>query len=230
MIRVRRIDTPKARAAVRALEVAKENNRSYNMPEVNAALTEMFRGKCYVCENKEGISSFQIEHLIPHRGDVDLKYDWNNLFWSCAHCNNIKNDKYDPILDCSQVDVDHKIAFRKRGYFGTEEELEFVALENNIEIENTIQLLHDVYYGSTPQKRLEATNIRRSLRQNVSKFKELIREYEEAQEYEKDDLKYAIRKEIEASAAFAAFKRWLLWDNRERYQELIQFCDLPILN
>ena len=169
----------------------------------------------------------QIEHLIPHRGDVELKYDWNNLFWSCAHCN---NDKYDPILDCSQVDVDHKIAFRKRGYFGIDEELEFVALENSIEIENTIQLLHDVYYGSTPQKRLEATNIRRSLRQNLSKFKELIREYEEAQEYEKDDLKYAIRKEIEASAAFAAFKRWLLWDNRERYQELIQFCDLPILN
>lgn len=46
MIRVRRIDTPKARAAVRALEVAKENNRSYNIPEVNAALTEMFKGIC----------------------------------------------------------------------------------------------------------------------------------------------------------------------------------------
>lgn len=91
-----------------------------------------------------------------------------------------------------------------------------------------MRLLYDVYYGSTPQKRLEATNIRRLLRQNLSKFKELIREYEEAEEYEKEDLKYAIRKEVEASAAFAAFKRWLLWDNRERYQELIQFCALPV--
>lgn len=227
MIRVRRIDTPTARVAIRALEAAKENDRGYNMPEVNAALTEMFRGKCYICEN-DNITSYQIEHLIPHRGDIDLKYDWNNLFWSCAHCNNIKNDQYDPILDCSQVDVDQKIAFRKRGYFGTEEALEFTALEDSIEVDNTIRLLYEVYNGSTPQKRMEATNIRRALRKSLSNFKELIREYEEAQEYEKEDLKYAIRKEVKASAAFAAFKRWLLWDNRERYQELIQFCELTI--
>ena len=82
----------------------------------------MFHGKCYICENKEGISSFQIEHLKPHRENADLKYDWNNLFWSCAHCNNIKNAKYDPILDCTQVEVDRKIAFRKEGYFGIQKD------------------------------------------------------------------------------------------------------------
>lgn len=53
-------------------------------------------------------TSFQIEHLIPYRGDVELKYDWNNLLWACAHCNNIKLDKYDPIIDCTKEDVEKK--------------------------------------------------------------------------------------------------------------------------
>ena len=159
MIRYHRNDTDKARKAVAALKKAKASNSGCNTPEVNAALAEMFHGKCYICENKEGISSFQIEHLNPHRGDTELMYDWNNLFWSCAHCNNIKNAKYEPILDCSQVDVDRKIAFRKEGYFGRNEKYRFIALEESDEIKNTVALLQEAYYGSTPQKILEATNI-----------------------------------------------------------------------
>lgn len=113
MIKFSRNDTDKAKAAVRSLCKAKASNTTYNTPEVNAALVEMFHGKCYICENKRA-SSFQIEHLRPHKSNVDLKYDWNNLFWSCAHCNNLKNAGYEPILDCSQVDVDLKVAFAKK--------------------------------------------------------------------------------------------------------------------
>lgn len=183
MIKFSRNDTDKAKAAVRSLSKARGSNQTYNTPEVNAALAEMFHGKCYICENKESVS-FQIEHLRPHKGDVDLKYDWKNLFWSCAHCNNIKNAKYEPILDCSQVDVDLKIAFRKKGYFGTKETYEFVALEDSIEINNTVELLYMAYYGNTAQKKLEAANIRRALRRNLSDFKNMIREYEEAEEFD----------------------------------------------
>ena len=226
MIRYHRNDTDKARKAVAALKKAKASNSGCNTPEVNAALAEMFHGKCYICENKEGISSFQIEHSNPHRGDTELMYDWNNLFWSCAHCNNIKNAKYEPILDCSQVDVDRKIAFRKEGYFGRNEKYRFIALEESDEIKNTVALLQEAYYGSTPQKILEATNIRRSLRRNLSDFKNLVREYEEAEDYDKEDIRCAIRREVGQGAAFAAFKRWLLWDNQEKYQELLQFCGL----
>lgn len=226
MIRYTRNDTEKAREAVVALEEAKASNGSYNTPEVNAALAEMFHGKCYICENKEGISSFQIEHLKPHRGNADLKYDWNNLFWSCAHCNNIKNAKYEAILDCTQVDVDRKIAFRKEGYFGKDEKYRFIALEESEEIKNTVGLLQEAYYGSTPQKRLEAINIRRSLRRNLSDFKNLVRDYEEAEDYDKEDIRCRICREVGQGAAFAAFKRWVLWDNQEKYKELLQYCGL----
>lgn len=107
----------------------------------------MFHRKCYICENKSA-SSFQIEHLRPHKRNADLKYDWNNLFWSCAHCNNLKNAGYEPILDYSQVDV-------------------------------------------------------------------------EAEEYDKEDLRYLIRAEVSTGSSFTAFKRWLLWDHKDRYGEVL---------
>ncbi len=185
----------------------------------------MFHRKCYICESKE-CSSFQIEHLMSYKRNVELKYDWNNLFLSCAHCNNIKSAKYEPILDCTQIDVDSKIAFRKKGHFGSDEVYEFQAMEDGIEIQNTIELLNEIYHGKTEQKKLEAVQIRQKLRRDLYEFKIMIREYEEAEETDKEDLKYAIRKEVGAGAAFAAFKRWLLWDNRRRYEQLLQFCGL----
>lgn len=60
---------------------------------------------CYICENKQ-ITSYQIEHLAPHHGNMDLKFDWNNLFLACAHCNNAKLDKFDPIIDCTKENVE----------------------------------------------------------------------------------------------------------------------------
>lgn len=72
MIKVERKLTDKAQKAIESLEEAKAKNASYNTLEVNSALREMFHGKCYICENKE-ITSYQIEHLIPYRGNKELK-------------------------------------------------------------------------------------------------------------------------------------------------------------
>lgn len=73
MIKFIRSDTKKAQAAIKVLQTAKEKDSGYNKPEVNEALMEMFRGKCYICENKDSISSYQIEHLKPHRGNLEVK-------------------------------------------------------------------------------------------------------------------------------------------------------------
>ena len=45
MIKFSRLDTDKARAAVASLQKAKAAKESYNTPEVNAALADMFCGK-----------------------------------------------------------------------------------------------------------------------------------------------------------------------------------------
>lgn len=224
MIKFERKDTKKAQQAKEALQVAKQRKSTYNVPEVNAALVEMFYGKCYICENKES-TSCQIEHLVPHRENIDLKYDWNNLFWSCAHCNNIKSDKYEPILDCTSQDIDKLIAFRKSGYFGIEEQLEFEMLSDSEAVKNTVNLLYDVYYGTTPQKKIEAKVIRKKLRNELHKFKEFVREYQEAEGEEKEDLLIWIKKELKTSSAFTAFKRWLIRDNKEYYPDLAELLN-----
>ena len=66
MIKIERKQTAKTQKAIASLQQAKIKKRSYNTPEVNAALSEIFHGKCYICESK-GITSYQIDHLIPHR-------------------------------------------------------------------------------------------------------------------------------------------------------------------
>ncbi len=224
MIKVERKSSEKAEKAIESLRREKARSGSYNTPEVNAALREMFHGKCYICENKQ-IKSYQIEHLVSHRGNADLKYDWNNLFLACAHCNNTKLDKYEPIIDCTKENVEALIAFRRTGYFGTDEKLLFEKLDDRIEVENTIKLLQEVYYGSTPQKKMESTILRRMLRKELSAFKEYVREYHEAEDEEKEDLKYLLQKELRDSSPFAAFKRWLIRDNREVYAELLGYIE-----
>lgn len=207
------------------MQKAKASKSTYNTPEVNAALLEMFHGKCYICENKQ-ITSYQIEHLYPHHGNMDLKYNWENLFLSCAHCNNTKLDKYDPILDCTKENVEKRIAFRKRGYFGIEEELIFEALDADEETINAQKLLQEVYYGATPQKKIEAKILRRTLRKELSEFKEYVREYQEAEGEEREDLRYLLKQQLGDSSPFAAFKRWLIKDNKETYQELLAYIHL----
>lgn len=222
MIKINRRKTDKVKSAIASLQRAKEQNGSYNTPEVNSALWEIFHGKCYICENKQA-TSYQIEHLQSHQGNIDLKNDWNNLFLSCTHCNNTKLNKYEPILDCTKDNVDELIAFRKRGYFGTDEELEFEVLDLTQPILNTKRLLEEVYYGSTPQKKMEAKILRKVLRKELSKFKEYVREYLEADGEDKEDLKYLVKQQIADASPFAAFKRWLIRDNREYLRELADF-------
>lgn len=224
MIKVERKMTEKVKKAIDSLEMQKAKNGSYNTSEVNAALREIFHGKCYICENKQ-ITSYQIEHLTPHHGNTALKYDWNNLFLACAHCNNTKLEKFDPIIDCTKENVEELIAFRKEGYFGTDEKLLFEILDDRVETQNTVRLLQEVYYGSTPQKKMEATILRRILRKELSEFKEYIREYREAEGEEKEDLMFQLQRQLRDSSPFAAFKRWLIRDNKEAYPELSVYIE-----
>lgn len=224
MIKIERKVTEKAQRAIMALQEARRRNSTYNTPEVYAALQELFHGKCYICENKDS-TSYQIEHLYPHGENADLKYDWNNLFLACAHCNNTKLAKYDPIINCTEKNVEELIAFRKKGYFGTEEELLFEPLDFEKETINTQQLLQDVHYGTTPQKKVEAKILRKSLRKELSVFKEYVREYQEAEDAEKEDLACLLKLQLGDSSSFAAFKRWLIRDHRERFPELFAYIN-----
>lgn len=48
--------------------------------------------------------------MKSHKGNLDLKFDWDNLFLSCKHCNNTKGDRFDNILNCMDEDVEDCIS------------------------------------------------------------------------------------------------------------------------
>lgn len=105
------IDLQKSAATVeiaQLLETAKggDDANVYRDGPVYELIRNDFHGKCYLCEDNE-VTAIQIDHLEPHRGDRDKKYDWRNLFFSCAHCNNLKGDRYWPLLNCT--DPGHQV-------------------------------------------------------------------------------------------------------------------------
>ena len=222
MVKIERTNGENAKIAIASLEKEKQKkNGNYNASEIFDAINEIFHGKCYLCEQR---GFYQVEHLIPHKGNKDLEFEWNNLFLACPHCNNIKRDKYTPILDCCKVDVDQKIAFRKHGYWGTEEYLEFTALSDDAETKMTVKLLEEIHHGSTPQKQAEAKILYVKIVKSMRTFKNYVLEYEAAKGQTKLDTLELIKLELKSTSEFTAFKRWLIRDAKEKSPELQQYC------
>ena len=84
-------------------------NGSYEKTDVVEQLRKDFHNKCYICEIDK-LQDPQVEHLRPHFNgkNKDLKFDWNNLFWSCGHCNGVKNQR-----KCRKIHRLFRIRFHK---------------------------------------------------------------------------------------------------------------------
>ncbi len=109
-----------------------------------SAIAEDCYSKCYICEYKA--TTFNVEHRIPHRGDESIKYDWQNLFLACGHCNNTKLDCYDNIINPTQCDPEDCIALS----LTTDTLVENVvveALTDDESVLQTVDLLGVVYNG-----------------------------------------------------------------------------------
>lgn len=216
MVKIERKNTEKTALAIESLKEEKiKSSGKCNTEEVVLALMETFYNKCYICEDDK-FSELQVEHLIPHGGDINLKFDWNNLFLACGRCNHIKGDKYTPILDCTKVEVDEIVSFRKIGYFGIKELFVFEKVDtftDDEKIQMTCDLLTRVYYGKTPQEQVAAKMLRHKVQSELSKFKNCIRDYLESTGEVRKDLFDTICKQLRSSSPFAAFKRWIVRDN-----------------
>ena len=108
MIKIERNPVPPPSLAVEA----KKANGVYNKPDVVQQLKKDSNDKCYICE-LGGLSDPEVEHLRPHHGRKipERVFDWNNLFYACPHCNNLKKEaKYDDkIIDCCMEDPENMI-------------------------------------------------------------------------------------------------------------------------
>lgn len=219
MIKIERTSTAPASLA----HEATLENGSYNREDVVTQLREDFHNKCYICEIQP-VQDPEVEHLFPHKGRSikERVFDWNNLFFSCGHCNGMKNQsKYDNgILDCCKVDPEKYIKF---SYI--DGGVEISKIESYPLVDLTVELLDEVYNKKN-------TGIRTSACQ--TRVDELSREmnilYKSLQRYQLNPQDAfalrGIRVSLRRESAFAAFKRCYVRENLDRYPELEEFVVL----
>ena len=189
--------------------ITNENHYRSN-PNFNALVEDCF-GKCYICENDKS-TTLNVEHRIPHHGDDTLKYDWSNLLLSCGHCNIIKGDKYDDILDPTKCDPEDSISLS----LNVESLIENVgvcALSNDKSTKQTVTLLSFVYNGGTTAiKEVECAVLRNEISACVARFLQYIEGYRREPNEGYDII---IKKEISRASSFAAFKRGIVRNDVE---------------
>lgn len=217
----------KSQPAPACLDTEKEKaNGNYKCGNVLDRIRTDFKNKCYICEYKEP-ESINIEHFIPHEGDRDLKFDWNNLFWSCSHCNNTKLNNYNDILNCTieadNVDTNIKYIFKPFPF----ERIEIDTVVDNSRTRATKDLLLAVYNGTTKLKTIEAANIRDKLLDEIRDFQQVLMDY--FQDTNSDqDIEYfliKIRGHLNSGSNFTAFKRWIVRENERLAEEFEQYFE-----
>ena len=132
---------------------------SYSKPDVVERLRRDFHDKCYICEVKP-VDDPEVEHRLPHKGGMypDRKFDWDNLFYSCGHCNTVKNKaKYDEgIIDCCRTDPEKRITQEL-----VENEVIAMAIDpTDREACLTAELLREVFMSENPALRKFASAAR----------------------------------------------------------------------
>ena len=204
----------KSQPAPECLEKEKlKQNGDYKCGDVLNRLKDDFKNKCYICETKEP-TNINVEHFKSHSENPDLKFDWNNLFLACGHCNNTKLDKFDNLLDCTNLN--DKIESQLK-YFFNPFPLEKVAIETANDDEKstaTKNLLLAVFNGTTKLKIIESANLRNQLLEEIRDFQKHLCDYYKAHNDEdKDHHRRKILSHLNAASAFTAFKRQIIKNN-----------------
>ena len=201
-------------------------NGDYKCDDVLDRIRNDFKNKCYICEYKEP-ETINIEHFIPHQGNIDLKFDWNNLFWSCSHCNNTKLSNFINLLNCTDAndDIENRLKYKFSPF-----PFEWViieALDNSPETLSTRDLLLNVYNGTTKLKTIESANLRNKLLEEIKDFQDLLCEYFK-DIYSDEDLEYflvKIKGHLNKASNFTSFKRWIVLKNDRLREEFENYFE-----
>lgn len=207
-------------------EEAKKKSGDYKCGEVVLRAKTDFHNKCYICETKSP-TTINVEHFRAHREVTTLKYDWNNLFYACGHCNNTKlaKSQYDDILDCT--DPNQKIVDLIEHLFDPlkTDAPDFKAHSQTPRVLNTVALLEEVYEGKTPLKKIEAENIIEQLTTEMNIFLHFVTGYLKSEDVprEKRDFHELIVAKLRPDTAFTAFKIWVIKSHPKLLKEFSQY-------
>ncbi|MCM1038403.1 MAG: hypothetical protein NC434_03700 [Ruminococcus sp.] len=202
-------------------EEAKKISGKYDKPDVIARLKKDFHNKCYICEMRE-LQDPNVEHLLPHKNGKypERKFDWENLFWVCGHCNGIKkSSKYDAgIIDCCRQDPEEYLNFRLIG-----DNVIITLQKSNHEIyERTAQLVAETFSKENTGMRTYTSAERLRLLQ-----KEMNILYKQIEKLRSNPNSKVVMRTIYSllrrESAFAAFKRCYVRGHAVEYPELQKY-------
>jgi hypothetical protein len=208
-----------------SIEKAKSSSENYRSEDVIQQLKTDFHNKCYLCEDYAP-STINVEHFVPHRGNRDLMFDWFNLFYACGHCNNVKGDVYNNLVNCT--DTSHKITdwiqFSIHPY--PKEKVLIQSKYEDIKVKNTVELLLKIYNGEhTGLKTVEGENIRERLIDEMVKFTKRLKKYSKPSVSFDDKERYRkrIQEMLSVKSPFTAFKVWVVKSNPYLFKEFQTF-------
>ncbi len=188
----------------------------YDGQDVFDELKEIFHDKCYICETKSP-QDVNVEHFDAHMNDVEKKFDWNNLYFVCSRCNNIKGDRYNDLIDCCDKDDDVYRALRllpPYTPFGAKIIVE--ARVNSEKVHKTVELLDKVYNGRiSVNKSVSGEFLRQKIFESLNRLQDLVRKWYslESLPHEKEDAILRMRQLIKPDAPYSAFMRDVLFED-----------------
>jgi hypothetical protein len=211
----------KSQPAPECLELEKTKiSGDYKCGDVLDRLNQDFCGKCYICEMRNP-TAINVEHFVPHQGDTELKFSWENLFLACAHCNNVKLAQYTNLLNCTKQEDNIEMRLRQKCGPFPKEKVVIEALDDDERTLETKQLLEAIYNGTTKLKVIEAANLRDALLRELLAFQELLLYYFGVKTIgDKAHILEQIKGHLHRSSGFTAIKRWAIRDNEGMHAEL----------
>lgn len=216
MVKINRTPTPPA-------SLARKSGACYREDDVVTQLRNDFNDKCYLCERDE-IQSPEVEHLQPHGGNPILKYQWENLFLSCAHCNSVKNvPKYNGmILDCCEDDPESLLDHALVNGIVTVHPLDPATTDPKVIM--TAQLLTECFEKtSTGIRKAECEVLKKSLNRTMNTLYRKLGEYKDSQSQETLDLLEGM---LSRTYKFAGFTRAYVRAHLDDYPALAPFVAL----
>lgn len=183
-------------------------------------LAEDFHEKCYLCEIDE-LQSIEAKHLYPHGGNRDLKFDWDNLFLSCAHCNSVKNQgKYHGvILDCCKVDPESVL---NQQFLNDHVSVQPIADTKAAVM--TAELLTECFEKrNTGIRVMECQTRINALRKTMNLLYKTLEQYRNSPS---GRTLYALRGMLNRTYKFAGFTRAYVRNHLETYPDLAEYIQL----
>jgi hypothetical protein len=187
----------------------------YNLQDVVVQLQADFHNKCYLCEEPKP-SKIEVDHLQPNNNGTDRNamFDWNNLFYSCGHCNGTKNGTW-PILDCTDSGAFVLSKMSYRHFLDPHMRIRVVvdARASDPATTNAAALLNKIYGGRTPTRTLESANILDKMLENCKAFfRDVERLATESDPVRQASLRRRISRGLAPEVGFTAIRAWQVID------------------